>query len=252
MLRDFLNIKKLKKQEQNSSRDEKLNKNLLHRKNKNKNKAEKRLKRASKMKKYQLEKTGEISRKKRIRIALLIVTTVFLALIIRVAWIQFHNGDSLQQMAYLQQTLDRKINPKRGTIYDATGKTVLATSSSVETITINPVNISKENKLKGEYIMSKDFFGEEEDLITDDDELFTLTDEDGNEIKFEFLDLIELENENYVVLYPVDNDNEEVVILRVQETEGDQDEYLSVDEKTLQTVYAIFKEKFKDVYDFQD
>ena len=59
--------------------------------------------------------------------------------------------------------------------------------------------------------MSKDFFGEEEDLITDDDELFTLTDEDGNEIKFEFLDLIELENENYVVLYPVDNDNEEVV-----------------------------------------
>lgn len=100
--------------------------------------------------------------------------------------------------------------------------------------------------------MSKDFFGEEEDFITDDDELFTLTDEDGNEIKFEFLDLIELENENYVVLYPVDNDNEEVVILRVQETEGDQDEYLSVDEKTLQTVYAIFKEKFKDVYDFQD
>ena len=100
--------------------------------------------------------------------------------------------------------------------------------------------------------MSKDFFGEEEDLITDDDELFTLTDEDGNEIKFEFLDLIELENENYVVLYPVDNDNEEVVILRVQETEGDQDEYLSVDEKTLQSVYAIFKEKFKDVYDFQD
>ena len=100
--------------------------------------------------------------------------------------------------------------------------------------------------------MSKDFFGEEEDLITDDDELFTLTDEDGNEIKFEFLDLIELENENYVVLYPVDNDNEEVVILRVQETEGDQDEYLSVDEKTLQTVYAIFKEKFKDVYDFQE
>lgn len=100
--------------------------------------------------------------------------------------------------------------------------------------------------------MSKDFFGEEEDLITDDDELFTLTDEDGNEIKFEFLDLIELENENYVVLYPIENENEEVVILKVQETEGDLDEYLSVDEKTLQAVYAIFKEKFKDVYDFQD
>ena len=100
--------------------------------------------------------------------------------------------------------------------------------------------------------MSKDFFGEEEDILNDDEELFTLTDEDGNEIKFEFLDLIELENENYVVLYPIENNNDEVVILRVQETEGELDEYLSVDEKTLQTVYAIFKEKFKDVYNFQD
>lgn len=100
--------------------------------------------------------------------------------------------------------------------------------------------------------MSKDFFGEEDNFVNDEEDLFILNDADGNEIKFEFLDLIELEDENYVVLYPVENDAEEVVILRVQETEGDQDEYLSVDEKTLQAVYAIFKEKFKDVYDFQD
>lgn len=100
--------------------------------------------------------------------------------------------------------------------------------------------------------MSKDFFGEEENFGNDEEDLFVLNDADGNEIRFEFLDLIELEDENYVVLYPVENDAEEVVILRVQETEGDQDEYLSVDEKTLQAVYAIFKEKFKDVYDFQD
>lgn len=103
--------------------------------------------------------------------------------------------------------------------------------------------------------MSKDFFGEEEiedGAMLEDDNIFTLNDEDGNEIKFEFLDLIELENENYVVLYPLEDNNEEVVILRVQETEGELDEYLSVDEKTLQAVYAIFKEKFKDVYDFQD
>ena len=51
-------------------------------------------------------------------------------------------------MAYLQQTLDRKISPKRGTIYDTTGKVVLATSSSVETVTVNPLNISAENKEK--------------------------------------------------------------------------------------------------------
>ena len=101
--------------------------------------------------------------------------------------------------------------------------------------------------------MSKDFFGEEEQVLdNNEDELFVLTDEDGNEIKFEFLDLIEFEDENYVVLYPLEDDEEQVVILKIQETEGEQDEYVSVDEKTLKTVYEIFKEKFKDVYDFQD
>ena len=101
--------------------------------------------------------------------------------------------------------------------------------------------------------MSKDFFGNEDEMLdTNEDELFVLNDEDGNEIKFEFLDLIEFDNENYVVLYPIENEAEEVVILKVQETEGEQDEYMKKKKKTLQAVYAIFKEKFKDVYDFQD
>ena len=69
-----------------------------------------------------------------------------MGIIVRVGWIQFYQGDMLKQMAYLQQTLDRKISPKRGTIYDTTGKVVLATSSSVETVTVNPLNISTENK----------------------------------------------------------------------------------------------------------
>lgn len=143
-----LNIRKLKQRELKSNKDSKLNKNLLSRKKKNKNKAERKLKKDTKAKKYQLNKKGEISRKKRIGVALAIVTMVFLALIIRVAWIQFARGKELKDMAYLQQTLDRKINPKRGTIYDATGKVVLATSSSVETITVNPLNITTENKEK--------------------------------------------------------------------------------------------------------
>ena len=51
-------------------------------------------------------------------------------------------------MAYAQHTLDRKINPKRGTIYDATGKKVLAISSTVRSITVNPVNIQAGDKEK--------------------------------------------------------------------------------------------------------
>lgn len=51
-------------------------------------------------------------------------------------------------MAYAQHTLDRKINPKRGTIYDSTGKRILAISSTVRCVTVNPVNIQEEDKEK--------------------------------------------------------------------------------------------------------
>ena len=94
------------------------------------------------------EKTSDVTRKKRMRNEMLILWTILMALILRIAWIQFGMGTELQSMAYVQQTLDRSINPRRGTIYDATGKTILAVSSTVETITVNPVNISKEDKEK--------------------------------------------------------------------------------------------------------
>ena len=71
-----------------------------------------------------------------------------LALITRVGFIQFIQGSELQAMAYSQQTLNRDINPKRGRILDRTGKVELAVSASTETVSINPTNISSENKEK--------------------------------------------------------------------------------------------------------
>lgn len=101
--------------------------------------------------------------------------------------------------------------------------------------------------------MAEDFEGEELDNI------ITLNDEDGNEVKFEFLDLVELDNEQYVVLLPVleegEEDDGEVVILKVEDSDEDSDEesYVSVDdEDTLMQVFNIFKEKFKDEFDFVD
>ena len=88
-----------------------------------------------------------ISRKRRMLIMLLVAAIILFALIIRVAWIQFVNGGELQALAYEQQTLDRKINPKRGTIYDS-NMTELAVSSTVYTVTVNPTNIPSENKEK--------------------------------------------------------------------------------------------------------
>ncbi len=92
------------------------------------------------------------------------------------------------------------------------------------------------------------------------DNIVILNDEDGNEVRFEFLDLIELNNEEYVVLLPVVEDGEEeeegeVVILKVEDTDEDSDEesYVSVeDEDVLNEVFEIFKERFKDDFDFVD
>ena len=89
------------------------------------------------------------------------------------------------------------------------------------------------------------------------DNIIVLNDENGEEVPFEFLDLIELEGEEYVVLLPVEEDEEaagEGVILKVEDTESEEEEsYVSVDdEDTLNKVFEIFKEKFKDEFNFVD
>lgn len=94
------------------------------------------------------EKISEMSRRKRMGFWMLATCVILGAFIFRIGWIQFVMGEELQAKAYTQQTLDRTINPKRGTIYDATGKRVLAVSSTVNTITVNPVNIAKNDKEK--------------------------------------------------------------------------------------------------------
>jgi len=90
--------------------------------------------------------SANIKTKKRMLYILIIASLIFLGLTIRIAYLQLIKGNELKLGAYEQQTLDRKINPKRGTIYDSTGKNVLATSATVETVTINPVNIPADKK----------------------------------------------------------------------------------------------------------
>ena len=94
------------------------------------------------------DQVSDIGNKKKMRNAMFVTFFILFALIVRIGYIQLYKGSELQAKAYSQQTLDRSINPRRGTIYDATGKVILAVSSSVETITVNPTNISAENKEK--------------------------------------------------------------------------------------------------------
>ena len=101
---------------------------------------------------------------------------------------------------------------------------------------------------------------ENKDLELDEElnNIIVLNDENGEEVKFEFLDLVEYEQEEYVILLPITNEGEEdlgeVVILKVEETESeDEESYVSVDdEETLNQVFEIFKEKFKDEFNFVD
>ena len=102
--------------------------------------------------------------------------------------------------------------------------------------------------------MEENFEGEELDNIV------ILNDEEGNEVKFEFLDLVELDDEEYVVLLPITEEGEEeegeVVILKVEDTDDENSEeesYVSIeDEEILNKVFEMFKEKFKDDFDFVD
>ena len=89
--------------------------------------------------------------------------------------------------------------------------------------------------------------------------IITLNDENGEEVSFEFLDLIELDDEKYVVLLPLEEDSDdeevgEVVILQLEDTESeDEESYVGVeDEEILNKVFEIFKEKFKDEFNFVD
>ena len=93
-------------------------------------------------------KSINLKNKKKLRNTMFIAFIVFLALTVRIGIIQFVSGKELQTMAYEQQVQQRAINPKRGTIYDSTGKYILAESSTAYTITVNPTNIANENKEK--------------------------------------------------------------------------------------------------------
>lgn len=132
-------IKNLKKNEKDNQ--EKLRRKLQRRNEK--------LQKKNKIKNQKTtNKVSEINRKKRMKNMILISFFIFTVILGKIAYLQFAKGQELQSMAYLQQTLDRSVNPKRGTIYDATGKNILAISSTVETVTVNPVNIASNDKEK--------------------------------------------------------------------------------------------------------
>lgn len=91
--------------------------------------------------------------KKRLVFILIIYTFLILALLVRVGYIQFAQGNFLRKQAFLQQNSGRIIRSRRGTIYDRNGKE-LAVSASVETISVNPQEL-KNNDIDMESVAQK-------------------------------------------------------------------------------------------------
>lgn len=86
----------------------------------------------------------------------------------------------------------------------------------------------------------------------DEENIIQLNDEDGNSVSFEFLDLIKWREKEYVVLLPVDDDDGQVVILQLESIDGEQENYIGVEnEFILETVFALFKERNKDFFNFE-
>jgi len=90
-------------------------------------------------------------------------------------------------------------------------------------------------------------------LMEEEESILTLTDENGEDMRFEYLDCIEYQGVEYLVLMPADDDSSEIVILAIEPVDEENENYLAVeDEAILDAVYAIFKERYKDVLNFAD
>ena len=84
-------------------------------------------------------------------------------------------------------------------------------------------------------------------------DIIVLKDEEGRDVRFEFLDLLEYDGEEYVILMQEDDDSGEVVILRLEGEDEEGEDYVAVeDEETLDQVYELFRKKHRDDYHFID
>lgn len=170
-------------------------------------------------------------------------------------------GVGKTQISKLMFDVDKTVpdNPKF-LIIDSSEEDENTKSETVEIKTEEKPMNNEENKMieKLEAKFNELFSDLDEDLPDPDDEINTiiLNDENGEETEFEFMDLIEYEGEKYVVLLPVEDTEEagKVVILKLEGSDKDDEEsYVSVDDdEVLQTVFDIFKEKFKDEFNFID
>lgn len=87
----------------------------------------------------------------------------------------------------------------------------------------------------------------------EDNNRMILTDADGYDVEFEFLDVVEAGGKKYMVLLPMDcAETGEVAIFRIEGDDDDQSYIGLEDEEEAIMAFEAFKEKNKDEYQFSD
>ncbi len=92
-----------------------------------------------------------------------------------------------------------------------------------------------------------------EDMLEEyEPQIIVLEDNEGNEVEFELLDVVDYEGEEYIVLIENDEDAQDVVILKIESVDDETENYVGIDdEELLSNVFETFKEKYKDEFDFE-
>ncbi len=94
---------------------------------------------------------------------------------------------------------------------------------------------------------------ENNEILEEEDYILTFNDENGEQVQFEYLDCIEYQGVEYLVLIPHEEGSNEIVILQIEPVDEENENYLAVeDESVLEAVYSIFKERYKGVLTFED
>ena len=93
-----------------------------------------------------------------------------------------------------------------------------------------------------------------EELLNEEEiSILSLTDEEGNEVEFELIDSVDYEGVEYLILLPPEEEASEVVILEVEPHTDGTESYLTVDdERVLNEVFKVFKERFADFFTFEE
>ena len=90
------------------------------------------------------------------------------------------------------------------------------------------------------------------EMYEENNALITLTDDEGNEVELELLDIVEYDNDEYIVLIENDEEADEVVILKVNALDEETEEYVSIDdEELLQKIFEMFKAKYEGSINFE-